>query len=60
MKKEKSQQVLQKYKKREKHEQLYTNKFDNLEEICQLSRDIQPAKTESRRNKSTEETDHQK
>ena len=34
MKKEKSQQMLQKYKKkkvREYYEQLYANKFDNLE-----------------------------
>ena len=35
MKKEKSQQILQKYKKtiREYYEQLFTNKFDNLEEM---------------------------
>ena len=35
MKKEKSQQILQKYKKtiREYYEQLYANKFDNLEEM---------------------------
>ena len=34
MKKEKSQQILQKYKIHERiHEQLYANKFDNLEEM---------------------------
>ena len=35
MKKEKSQQILQKYQKtiRECYEQLYSNKFDNLEEM---------------------------
>ena len=35
MRKEKSQQILQKYKKtmREYNEQLYANKFDNLEEM---------------------------
>ena len=35
MKKEKSQWILQKYNKtiREYYEQLYTNKFDNLEEM---------------------------
>ena len=35
MKNEKSQQILQKYKKkiREYYEQLYANKFDNLEEM---------------------------
>src|SRR5512145_3170032 len=35
MKKEKSQQILQKYKKKmqEYYEQLYANKFDNLEEM---------------------------
>ena len=35
MKKEKSQQIIQKYKKtmREYYEQLYANKFDNLEEM---------------------------
>ena len=35
MKKEKSQQILQKYKKKKKeyYEQLHANKFDNLEEM---------------------------
>ena len=35
MKKEKSQQILQKYKKKiqEYYQQLYANKFDNLEEM---------------------------
>ena len=42
MKKKKSQQILQKYKKKQ-YEQLYAYKFDNLEEM-----DIQPTKTESR------------
>ena len=63
MKQEKSQWILQKHThkkkpKREYYEQLYVNKFDNLEESGQLSRDLQPAKTESRRNRSVEQTDH--
>ena len=37
-------------KKREYYDQLYANKFDNLEEIDNFS-DIQPANTESRRNR---------
>ena len=54
MKKEKSQQIMWKYihkkkSRKEYHEQLYANKFDNLEEM-DLSRDLQPTKTESRRN----------
>ena len=39
MKTEKSQRILQKYKKkkmREYYEQLYANKFDNLEEMDDL------------------------
>ena len=44
----------------EYHEQLYANKLDNLEKNGQLSRNIQPAKTESRRNTSPEQTDHWK
>ena len=40
---------------REYYEQLYANTFYNLEEI---SRDLQPAKTESRRTRSIEGTNH--
>ena len=36
----------------EHSEQLYANKFDNLDEMDQLSRDIQPDKTKSQRNRS--------
>ena len=43
---------------REYYEQLYTNKLDNLEENGQFSRNIQPAKTESRRNSQFEQTNH--
>ena len=39
---------------REYYEQLYGNKFDNLE----FSRILQPAKTDSSRNRPTEQTDH--
>ena len=42
----------------EYYEQLYANKFDDLEKNEQLSRDLQPAKTESRINRSTEQTNH--
>jgi len=42
---------------REYYEQLYANKFDNVEEMLNFL-DLQPAKTESRRNRSTEQTDH--
>ena len=43
-----------------RYEQFYANKLDNLEEIDneQISRNIQPAKTESRRNWKFEKTDH--
>ena len=40
---------------REYLEQLYANKFDNLEEMDNFL-DLQPAKTESRRNRSIERT----
>ena len=42
----------------EYYEKLYANKFDNLERKGKLSRDLQPAKTEPRRNRSTEKTNH--
>ena len=38
---------------REYCEELYANQFDNVEEM-----DLQPAQTESRRNRSTEQTEH--
>ena len=41
---------------REYYEQLYANKFDNLEKNGQLSRELQPAKTELRRNRPPEQT----
>ena len=43
---------------REYYEQLYGNKFDNLERNGQFSRILHPAKTESSRNRPTEQTDH--
>ena len=60
MKKEKSQWILQKYKKtvREHYEQLYANKFENLKKNGQLSRGLQPTKTESRRNILTEQNNN--
>ena len=62
MKKEKSQWILQKYKKpyEKSYEHLYGSKLDNLEEMDNSSTDLQPAKTESRRNRSTEQTNHYK
>ena len=42
---------------REYYEQLYGNKFDPLEEMDNV---LELAKTESRRKRSTEQTDHQK
>ena len=39
---------------REYYQQLYANKFNDLEETDNL----QPAKTESRRNRSTEQNYH--
>ena len=46
MKKEKSQQILQKYKKklREYYEKLYANKFDNLEEMDNFPETYSPPK----------------
>ena len=41
----------------EYYEQLYANQFDNLEKWT-ISRDLKPAKTESRRNRSTGQTNH--
>ena len=50
--KEKKQQTLLKFKTiiRECYEQLYADKLDNLEEMYKVPRNIQPAKTESKRN----------
>ena len=42
---------------REYYEQLHANKFDNLEEMDTFL-DLQPAKIESGRNRSTEQTYH--
>ena len=55
MKKEKSQLILQKYKKKnikEYYEQLYTNKFDNLEEMDNFLESYSPPKL------NQEEVDH--
>ena len=41
---------------REYYEQLYANKFDSLEEMDNFL-ETHPAKTDSRRNRSTEQTD---
>ena len=58
MKKEKSQQILPKYKKkkttREYYEQLYANKFDNLEEMDNFLGTYSPP----RRNRLFEQTNH--
>ena len=52
IKEQKYQPILQKYKNNvgEHNEQLHANKFENLEET-DSSRNIQPTKTESRRNR---------
>ena len=42
---------------REYYQQLYANKFDNLEEMDNFL-DLQPATAESRGNRSTEQIDH--
>ena len=53
MKKDKSQLILQKYKKvREYYKQLYANKFDNLEEMNNFLKTYSPPKL------NQEETDH--
>jgi len=49
---------IQKKKKRKYYEKLYANKFDNLEKNGQFSRDTQPTKTESRKYRSVEHTNH--
>ena len=43
---------------REYYEQLYGNKFDNAGRNGQFCRILQPAKTESSRNRPTEHTNH--
>ena len=61
MKKEKAQWILQK-KKKKNHERILTTIM--CQQIRppgrngQLPRDVQPTKTESRRNRSTEQTNH--
>ena len=58
MKKEKSQWILQKYKKPwEYYQQPYANKFDNMEEMDNFL-ETYSAKTELRGRRSTEQTDH--
>ena len=51
MKKEKLQLLRQKLKQTHKKEQLYANKFDNLEEMDSFLETYSPTKTESRRNR---------
>lgn len=46
---------IQKKKVCEYYEQLYANKFENLEEMDKF---IEPSKTESRRKRPIEQTDH--
>ena len=63
MKKEKSQQIVQKYKKRKKENirLLWTSICQEIwqhRRNGQLSRNIQATKTESKRNRSTEQADH--
>ena len=59
MKKEKAQWILQK-KKKKKHERILTTimcqQIQPPGRNGQLPRDVQPTKTESRRNRSTEQT----
>ena len=56
MKKEKSQLIPQKYRNNMKtyHEQLYTNKFDNLEEMDNFLETYSPPKTEETEKNITE------
>jgi len=60
MKKEKAQWILQKKKKN--HERILTTimcqQIQPPGRNGQLPRDVQPTKTESRRNRSTEQTNH--
>ena len=51
MKKEKLQLVRQKLKQTNQKEQLYANKFDNLEEMDSFLETYSPTKPESRRNR---------
>ena len=61
MKKENTQWILQKEKKK-KHERILTTimcqQIQPPGRNGQLPRDVQPTKTESRRNRSTEQTNH--
>ena len=61
MKKEKAQWILQK-KKKKNHERILTTimcqQIQPPGRNGQLPRDVQPTKTESRRNRSTEQTNH--
>ena len=61
MKKENSQWILQKYKKksmREYYQQFYANKFNNLEEMDNFLEILPPSKTETKRSRSTKEINH--
>ena len=60
MKKEKSQWILQKYKKTYKRilSTIICQQIQQPRKNGHLSRDPQHAKSESRRNRSTEQTDH--
>ena len=43
---------------RQYYEQLYANKLDNLEETDKFLETYSPPKTESRRNRYSEQNDH--
>ena len=45
-------------KNREYYEQLYSNKFDNIEEMDNFLETYSLPKTESRRNRSNEQSDY--